>query len=180
MKGGTVGFLLTLGISFASPDGIVLTALTYMERPYQFGANQIYRMDCSAFVQRVYEANGIRLPRTTVEQANVGSYVDIKDIKPGDLLFYTTYKSGPSHVGIYIGKGKMIHAAESTGITISRIDDPYWQKRFLFAKRVIGTAPTKPELKQVKSEPKQVKQVYVQSSHRDEIGDLIFILASRK
>ncbi|MDW8066482.1 MAG: C40 family peptidase [Aquificaceae bacterium] len=144
-------------MSFANPEGIVLTALTYMQRPYQFGANELYRMDCSAFVQRVFEVNGIRLPRSTKEQAQVGIPVDTKELLPGDLLFYSTYRKGPSHVGIYIGNGKMVHASERSGITVSRIDEPYWQSRFLFARRVLKTPPLQ--------------------AQKDEIGDLIYILS---
>lgn len=175
MRGVVLGVLLTLGIALAN-EGIVLTALTYMGRPYKLGANDIYRMDCSAFVQRVFDVNGIKLPRTTEEQARVGIPISLRDIEPGDLLFFSTYKSGPSHVGIYIGKGKMIHASERRGITIDRIDDPYWQKRFLFARR-----PTK---NGVVAKVKNIQtNNYSQTNYsyeRDEIADLIFILATQR
>ncbi|MFN3870141.1 MAG: C40 family peptidase [Aquificaceae bacterium] len=156
----------------ASADNIVLTALTYMERPYQFGANDLYRMDCSAFVQRVFKVNGVRLPRTTREQAQVGVPVSLSELRPGDLLFFTTYREGPSHVGIYIGNGKMVHAIEKGGITVSRIDSPYWKSRFLFARRVTKTSTVAEAPKIVVKQPKK-------SIERDEIADLIFILSSR-
>ncbi len=168
MRGGIVGVFLAIGLALAGTDNIVLTALTYMERPYQFGGNDLYRMDCSAFVKRVFEVNGISLPRSTKEQAQVGVQVGLEDIKPGDLLFFSTYRPGPSHVGIYIGNGKMIHASEKKGITIDRIEDPYWQKGFLFAKRV-----TKDNYV-VKTYQKEEMQ-----KNRDEIADLIFILSNR-
>lgn len=169
MRGGSIGIVFSLGLAFANPESLVLTALTYMERPYQFGANELYRMDCSAFVQRVFEVNGIRLPRSTAEQAQIGVPVEPKELRPGDLLFYSTYRRGPSHVGIYIGKGKMVHASEGMGITVSRVEDPYWQRRFLFARRVItGTL----------ADNKRVK-VERTPSGRDDIGDLIFILSSK-
>ncbi|HCO38430.1 MAG TPA: NlpC/P60 family protein [Aquificaceae bacterium] len=168
MRGGIVGVFLVGSLALAGTDSIVLTALTYMERPYQFGANELYRMDCSAFVKRVFEVNGISLPRSTAEQAQVGVPVSLDEIRPGDLLFFSTYRPGPSHVGIYIGNGKMVHASESRGITIDRIDDPYWQRRFLFAKRV-----TKDNYV-VKTYQKEEMQ-----KNRDEIADLIFILSNR-
>ena len=168
MRGGIVGVFLAIGLALAGTDNIVLTALTYMERPYQFGGNDLYRMDCSAFVKRVFEVNGISLPRSTQVQAQVGVQVGLEEIKPGDLLFFSTYRPGPSHVGIYIGNGKMIHASEKKGITIDRIEDPYWQKRFLFAKRV-----TKDNYV-VKTYQKEEMQ-----KNRDEIADLIFILSNR-
>ncbi|MFN7064725.1 MAG: C40 family peptidase [Aquificaceae bacterium] len=150
-------------MALADADNIVFTALTYMNRPYQFGSNEIYKMDCSAFVQRVFEINGIGLPRTTEEQARSGVPIDLSELKPGDLLFFTTYKKGPSHVGIYIGNGKMVHASESRGITVDRIEDPYWKGRFLFARRI---------------EKGFVVTQRVKEEH-DEIADLIYLLSNR-
>lgn len=173
MRGVILGILLIVSISL-SGENIVLTALTYMERPYKLGANDLYRMDCSAFVQRVFDVNGIRLPRTTEEQANVGVPVSLRDIEPGDLLFFSTYKRGPSHVGIYIGNGKMVHASRSKGITIDRIDDPYWQKKFLFARRPTGDRVV------AKAKDRQANNLGKNnySYEGDEIADLISILAS--
>ncbi len=168
MRGILIGIFSVFATALASTDNIVLTALTYMERPYQFGANDIYRMDCSAFVQRVFEINGIRLPRNTKEQALVGVPVNLSEIRPGDLLFFTTYRKGPSHVGIYIGNGKMVHASERKGITIDRIDDPYWQRRFLFAKRIDNffKMANLPKINHYKEQ-------------KDEVAELIFILSNR-
>ncbi len=162
MRGRFLVFFLVYSIAYANPGNLVLTALSYMERPYQFGANELYRLDCSAFVQRVFMANGIRMPRTTEEQYKVGKVVSLAELREGDLLFFSTYKKGPSHVGIYIGNGKMVHASESTGVTVSRIDEPYWRGRFLLAKRVL---------------PQTQPQAPVHT--RDEIADLIHILANR-
>ncbi|WPM32783.1 C40 family peptidase [Hydrogenobacter sp. T-2] len=167
-----VGLILSFSFVFANSDNIVLTALTYMERPYQFGANDLYRMDCSAFVQRVFEVNGIRLPRSTAEQSRVGVQVGLEDLKPGDLLFFTTYRPGPSHVGIYIGNGRFVHASEKNGITINRIDEPYWSRRFLFARRM-----EQPNIIYTKSE-RQAKPL-TKNFNEDEIADLIFILSNR-
>lgn len=162
MRGVVLSLLLSAGISIASNEGIILTALSYMERPYRFGANETYRMDCSAFVQRVFMANGIRLPRTTLEQSQVGVPVDLSKLRPGDLLFFTTYRPGPSHVGIYIGNGRFIHASEKRGVTISSLHEPYWQKRFLFARRIEG-------IQSVRRADTQTRP--------DEIADLIRVLS---
>lgn len=172
MRGVVAGLILSFSFVFASPENIVLTALTYMERPYQFGANDLYRMDCSAFVQRVFKVNGIRLPRTTAEQSRIGIEVDPRALKPGDLLFFTTYRPGPSHVGIYIGNGKFVHASEKAGITINRIDEPYWSRRFLFARRV-------EQLNAFYARSERQAKPRIQNSKRDEIADLIFILVNR-
>ncbi|MFN3472386.1 MAG: C40 family peptidase, partial [Aquificaceae bacterium] len=88
-------------------------------------------------------------------------------------------RKGPSHVGIYIGNGKMVHASESMGITVSRIDEPYWRNRFLFAKRLVKTYTvaknTKVELAKALRKERRVEA----KAERDEIADLIFILSSR-
>lgn len=178
MRGGVIGLVFCFGLAFANPENIVLTALSYLERPYQFGAKELYRMDCSAFVQRVFEVNGIKLPRSTAEQAQKGVQVSLEEIEPGDLLFFSTYKSGPSHVGIYIGKGKMIHASERAGIRIDRIDEPYWRRRFLFARRVIDNAPAK--TREVQRERMERASAGGAPGKRDEIGELIFILSDKK
>lgn len=167
-----LGLMLSLSSVFAASDNIVLTALAYMERPYQFGANELYRMDCSAFVQRVFQVNGIRLPRSTAEQSRVGVQVEVKNLMPGDLVFFTTYRPGPSHVGIYIGNGRFVHASERNGITINRMDEPYWSRRFIFARRIEQAKPIYTKFERQTIQPAQL-------SKRDEIADLIFILTNR-
>ncbi|MFN3814312.1 MAG: C40 family peptidase [Aquificaceae bacterium] len=132
--------IITLAMALSEQERsgeVLITALTFMERSYKFGSEDTQAMDCSAFVQKVFAANNIYLPRTTKEQANYGVYVSRRDLKPGDLLFFATYAKHPSHVGIYIGNGKMIHASTNLGITISDINEPYWRRSFLFAKRII-------------------------------------------
>lgn len=104
---------------------------------YKFGGESINGIDCSSFVQNVFELAGYKMPRTAREQARYGYFVRKEDIKPGDLLFFATYASFPSHVGIYIGDGKMIHASSrGNKIEVSSINQDYYQKRFLFAKRI--------------------------------------------
>lgn len=172
MRGVILGLLLMVSVGLSS-ENIVLTALTYMERPYKFGANGIYQMDCSAFVQRVFQVNGIKLPRTTEEQARMGVPVSLTNIKPGDLLFFSTYKKGPSHVGIYIGNGKMVHASRSKGVTVDRIDSPYWQSRFLFAKRLTGNKV----VAKAKGEPNNNLEKNNNFYEKDEVAELISVLA---
>lgn len=104
---------------------------------YRFGGETIWGMDCSAFVQKVYSMAGIYLPRTARFQAKFGMYVSREDLQPGDLLFFRTYARFPSHVGIYIGEGKMIHASSAgKRIMISNIDKDFYLRNFLFAKRL--------------------------------------------
>lgn len=120
------------------PEAIRLSSLLFYGTPYRFGGNSSHALDCSAFVQKVFRANGIELPRDSRAQAKYGYKVSLSELKPGDLLFFKTYKQDVSHVGIYIGDGKMIHAARrGGGVKISSIYDPYYRQRFLFAKRVV-------------------------------------------
>lgn len=104
---------------------------------YTFGGESINGIDCSSFVQHVFELAGYKMPRTAREQALYGYFVRRENIKPGDLLFFATYASYPSHVGIYIGNGKMIHASSRGGrVEVTDINQDYYTKRFLFAKRI--------------------------------------------
>ncbi|SNZ10093.1 NlpC/P60 family protein [Persephonella hydrogeniphila] len=123
-----------------APDiqrSIVDFAIGLLGIQYRFGGETIWGMDCSAFVQKVYAMAGIYLPRTARYQAEYGMYVSREDLKPGDLLFFRTYARFPSHVGIYVGEGKMIHASSAgKRIMISDIDKDYYLRRFLFAKRL--------------------------------------------
>ncbi|MCI4458192.1 MAG: C40 family peptidase [Thermocrinis sp.] len=120
------------------PDAIRLSSLLFYNASYRFGGNSSHALDCSGFVQKVFRANGIELPRDSRAQAKYGYKVSLSELKPGDLLFFKTYKRDVSHVGIYIGDGKMIHAATRGGrVKISSIYDPYYRQRFLFAKRVV-------------------------------------------
>ncbi|MEZ0322936.1 MAG: C40 family peptidase [Hydrogenothermaceae bacterium] len=104
---------------------------------YRFGGDNINGIDCSSFVQHVFELAGYKMPRTAREQARYGFFVKKEDLKPGDLLFFATYARFPSHVGIYIGDGKMIHASSrGNRVEVTSINQEYYQRRFLFAKRI--------------------------------------------
>jgi len=120
------------------PDAIRLSSLLFYGTPYRFGGSSSHALDCSAFVQKVFRANGIELPRDSRAQAKYGYKVSLSKLGPGDLLFFKTYKQDVSHVGIYIGDGKMVHAATRGGrVMVSSIHEPYYRQRFLFAKRVV-------------------------------------------
>lgn len=107
--------------------------------PYRRGgSSEETGFDCSGFVRHMYEKSfGRLLPRRANEQAKATESIDREDLKPGDLVFFNTMKKAFSHVGIYMGDGKFIHAPR-TGKSI-RVDDmrsAYWQKRFNGARRV--------------------------------------------
>jgi len=126
-----------------SPDAVTdigeigSTAARYLGTPYRFGGEGAEGIDCSSFVQKVFREHQIDLPRTAREQSKVGSEVAQGDLRKGDLLFFHTYASYPSHVGIYLGEGKMIHASSGKGeVTVSDLNSDYYRSRFLGAKRV--------------------------------------------
>ncbi len=98
-------------------------------------------MDCSSFVQLVYAQFGLKVPRVTYDQINVGANVDFSDLQAGDMIFFDTDRSqsGPDHVGIYIGGGKFIHAPRpGKSVEISSIGDGYYSSRFMGGRRVSG------------------------------------------
>ena len=126
-------------------SGLVTTAFGFLGVPYKFGGtNTETGIDCSALVMLIYkESLGMVLPRTAAEQAKASQSIDEKDLKPGDLVFYNTMKRTFSHVGIYIGDGKFIHAPRTGAIVrVEEMDQTYWKKRFDGARRVIAQTPS--------------------------------------
>ncbi|HBA89472.1 MAG TPA: NlpC/P60 family protein [Geobacter sp.] len=122
----------------ADVEGIEETAAHFLGTPYRFGGDGATGIDCSSFVQQVFRENRIELPRTAREQINIGTDVPAGELRKGDLVFFQTYASYPSHVGIYLGDGKMIHASSGKGeVTISDINSDYYRPRYLGAKRVV-------------------------------------------
>jgi cell wall-associated NlpC family hydrolase len=112
------------------------TAQTYLGTPYRMGGTTRRAIDCSAFTQNVFAAHGIKLPRTADVQYNVGKKVPRGQEQPGDMVFFETYLPGASHVGIYLGGGKFIHASSSRGVTITPLNSYYFGPRYIGAKRV--------------------------------------------
>ncbi len=95
-------------------------------------------LDCSGLVRYVFrEANGTELPRTSAEMSKLGEQVDKSQLQPGDLVFFNTLKRTFSHVGIYLGDNKFIHAPSSGGaVRIESMDLAYWKARFNGARRI--------------------------------------------
>jgi cell wall-associated NlpC family hydrolase len=123
-------------------DKILARAKAFLGTPYGFGDKSGDRTDCSGFTQQVYQQFGISLPHSATEQASLGENVDPKDLQVGDLLFYRTYKSDPSHVAIYAGNGQIIHASyASRKVQFDSIDKNYYKERFMYAKRLALNSP---------------------------------------
>ncbi|MBQ9762481.1 MAG: C40 family peptidase [Oscillospiraceae bacterium] len=117
---------------------IVANAKKLIGVPYVWGGTTTKGFDCSGFVQYVMKQSGITLPRTTAQQVKVGTYVSKSNLQPGDLVFLqNTYRTGVSHVGIYIGNGNVIHASSSKGVTTSSLSGSYFAKHYHSARRVV-------------------------------------------
>ena len=114
-------------------------AKSWLGTPYVFGGDDKNGIDCSAFVQKVFESENIKLPRTTSEQINVGQEIDInEELQPGDRLFFAFGRLGKGnadHTGIYLGNNQFIQASSSKGVTISDISDGSYYKNALMAVR---------------------------------------------
>ena len=119
-------------------ENIVSTAKKYIGTPYSYGTSSSKSFDCSGFTHYIYKKHDISVPRSSADQAGVGSEVSKKDLQTGDLvIFSNTYKSGPSHAGIYIGNGNFIHASSAGGgVMISNLNSGYYSNHFTFGRRV--------------------------------------------
>jgi len=117
------------------------SAYSFLGARYRFGGSSRSALDCSSFTQQVFRELSVRLPRTAREQFNAGSEVMRGDLRKGDLVFFQTYASFPSHVGIYLGNRKMIHASsQEHRVVISTMDTPYYLSRYLGARRMTDSA----------------------------------------
>lgn len=115
---------------------IITTSMDYIGVPYVFGGTTPSGFDCSGYVQYVFAHAGISLPRTADVQYEVGTPVSTAELVPGDLVFFTTYTYGASHVGIYVGDGNFIHASSSRGVTISSLSQAYYSSHYIGARRI--------------------------------------------
>ncbi|SFT43441.1 NlpC/P60 family protein [Chryseobacterium formosense] len=126
-----------------SVKSLLKDAERYLGTPYKFGGNSSSGFDCSGFTVKVFQENNFSLPRRSSDQADAGKSIDIKTVKPGDLLFFATSGgSRVSHVGIVHtiendGEVKFIHASTSKGVIISSLNEKYWNKAYLHAQRVL-------------------------------------------
>lgn len=105
--------------------------------PYRLGGTGRNGIDCSAYVQRVYDdAFGVRLPRTTIDQLRLGEPVSRNRLVAGDLVFFSP--SGKTrHVGVFLADNLFLHAGTSTGVTVSALDSPYWASSYITGRRLL-------------------------------------------
>lgn len=124
---------------FSRASDLVLNAMGFMGIPYKWGgATPETGFDCSGFVQFVFrQTTGLVLPRSSFDQVRHGVSVAQDELQPGDLVFFNTMRAQFSHVGIYIGENRFIHApSRGKSVEIVDITNAYWQKRYNGARRV--------------------------------------------
>lgn len=116
---------------------VVQTSYEYLGVPYVFGGTSPSGFDCSGYVRYVFAQAGIYLPRTADAQYEVGYPVSMSELRAGDLVFFSTYEYGPSHVGIYLGDGNFINASSSRGVAVDSLYSSYWGSCYIGARRVM-------------------------------------------
>lgn len=127
------------GEAGGSPE-IALQAVSLIGVPYKYGGDEPESgLDCSGLVRYLFrETLRTELPRSAAQMSELGQHVDTHELKPGDLVFYNTLKRAFSHVGVYLGEGKFIHAPSSGGyVRIENMKVSYWEKRFNGARRLV-------------------------------------------
>lgn len=129
---------LPLSDTWGIRHGLVQTALAYRGSRYVRGGTSPRGFDCSGFVKFLYAKLGVKLPHDTRALYKVGKSVAKADLQPGDILFFVnTYRRGLSHVGMYIGEGKFIHAStRRTGVRVDYLNADYYKRHYIGAKRI--------------------------------------------
>lgn len=120
---------------------LVLVALSQLGVPYAWGgARPDVGFDCSGLVTYVYwQVLRVALPRTTFEQARVGRLLDARELRPADLVFFNTLRRDYSHVGLYLGGERFVHAPATGGVVrIEALRGEYWRDRFNGARRMVA------------------------------------------
>jgi cell wall-associated NlpC family hydrolase len=137
MKGGAE---LKLNTGGKKPKQIIRVAEKYLGTPHCMGGTTKKCMDCSGLTYVSFTKNNIDIPRRSEDQARYGQIItDKSDLKKGDLVFFTKSYNSPdyiTHVGIYLGDNKFIHASTSKGVIETDLYNPWWSERFVFGTRV--------------------------------------------
>jgi cell wall-associated NlpC family hydrolase len=125
-------------VARSSTGGVVSVAMKYVGYAYRYGGTSPAGFDCSGFVYYVFNKAGIGLSRAMSSQIASGPHISSSQLQPGDLVYFAnTYRSGISHIAIYAGNGKIVHAADyGIGVTVSDLWSPYWVAHYAGATRV--------------------------------------------
>lgn len=125
----------------AAANDVLMRAIGLVGTPYRYGGNTpAGGFDCSGLVDFVFrDAAGLFLPRSTRELIDFDApKVDRDDLQPGDLLFFNPSGGRVSHIGIYVGEGRFVHAPSRGGtVRLDRLDTAYWSKHYISAKRLL-------------------------------------------
>ena len=130
--------------AFISARNLTSSALDLIGIRYKWGgATPESGLDCSGLVQFVFQqVTGVTLPRSTKDLSRIGNAVALADLSPGDLVFFNTRRFAFSHVGIYVGDNRFIHAPRrGREVELATINKSYWQNHFNGARRLIGVLP---------------------------------------
>jgi murein DD-endopeptidase / murein LD-carboxypeptidase len=130
-----------INTGYVSADEIIHTAQKYLGVPHCMGGKTMKCIDCSGLLMVVFARYGIHLPHNSEEQARFGKMITEMDkLTKGDLVFFTrSYKTHYfiTHSGIYIGNNKFIHTSSKNGVTMTSLNDAYWNEKFVFGTRVL-------------------------------------------
>ena len=124
----------------ASPKNahVLNQAKRFVGTPYSFGGESPHGFDCSGLVFFAYQQLGIDVPRTAVDQYRHARPFRLDRLSPGDLVFFRLDRKKVSHVGIYAGDSRFIHAPRAgSKVTYDRLDSPFWSRRFIGAGRFL-------------------------------------------
>ena len=127
----------------ATAAQVVDNAFDFLGTPYRYGGTTSRGMDCSWLLYTAFLMEGISLPRQSADLARLGYKLSLKQVQPGDLLFFWTGKSRAriNHVGLVVRLEKdqifFIHASSSNGVMVSELDHLYWMDHFVMARRVL-------------------------------------------
>jgi len=122
----------------AATTDVVRTAYSYRGTPYRWGGSSRSGFDCSGFTSYLYRRKGVNLPHSASAQFRMGHRVGHGELKPGDLVFFETVHKGISHVGMYVGNGRFVHASSrrSGGVRVDSLQSGYYRERFRGARRM--------------------------------------------
>lgn len=144
------------GIANPMERALVEEAAGWIGTPYLYGGTTRAGADCSGLVMEVYrEVCGVKLPRSSAAQSRWCAPVAPDKMQPGDLVFFAADSAQVSHVGMFIGDGRMIHASSSRGVMVSALDNPYWLSRFYSIGRVPSAETAWQRLKGADGKPQK-------------------------
>ena len=122
-------------------NGVLIRAIGLVGTPYRYGGNSPEGgFDCSGLVQFVFrDTAGVRLPRSTRELVALDAPAVARDaLQPGDLVFFSPAGGAASHIGIYVGEGRFVHAPSTGGtVRLDQLDSDYWRRNYAGARRVL-------------------------------------------